>query len=122
MKVAPPGAPPPPVAATAGVKAPGPASRQPTNFKPGELDIHFNKHAGEWGAGNITKDSYLKRAIDLLGREPGGEILGHTRANGDILRYNTITNEFAIGAQDGTIRTLFKPKDGLNYWNKQVGP
>lgn len=45
----------------------------------------------------------------------------HTRANGDILRYNTRTNEFAVGAQDGTIRTLFRPKDRLNYWNKEVG-
>jgi RHS repeat-associated protein len=97
-------------------------SGRPTSFKPGELDNHFSKHAGEWGAGNITKDAYLKRAGDLLGREPGGQILGHTRTNGDILRYNTRTNEFAVGAQDGTIRTLFRPKDGLNYWNKQVGP
>ena len=91
-------------------------------FKAGQLDAHFAKHAGEWGAGNITKSGYLNRAMDLLRREPGGGILGHTRVNGDILRYNSRTNEFAIGAKDGTIRTLFRPTDGLNYWNKQVGP
>jgi len=113
---------PPQQPAEAGPRLSGPGKWRPTNFKPGELDIHFNRHAGEWGAGNITKDAYLKRAGNLLGREPGGEILGHTRANGDILRYNARTNEFAVGAQDGSIRTLFRPKDGRNYWNKQVGP
>ena len=86
------------------------------------LDSHFAKHAVEWGAGNITKAGYLRRAQSLLGKKPGGNILGHTRANGDILRYNTRTNEFAVGASDGTIRTLFRPQGGMDYWLKQVTP
>ncbi len=110
------------LAATTGPKLLGPGKWRPTSFKPGERDNHSNKHAGEWGAGNITKDAYLKRAQSIIGREPGGESLGHTRANGGILRYNRRTNEFAVGAQDGTSRMLFRPKDGLNDWNKQVGP
>ena len=57
------------------------------------------------GAQNITKDAYLKRAQSLLGGEPGGNMLAATRANGDILRYNARTNEFAVGAAEGTIRT-----------------
>lgn len=28
----------------------------------------------------------------------------------------------AVGAQDGTIRTLFRPTEGLDYWKAQVGP
>src|SRR5690606_29285829 len=71
------------------------------NFAEGQLEKHFAKHAGEWGAGNITKQGYLKRAQDLLSRQPGGDILGHTRQGGDILRYNARTNEFAVGAADG---------------------
>jgi pyocin large subunit-like protein len=31
-------------------------------------------------------------------------------------------HEFAVGAADGTIRTLFRPQDGVAYWLKQVGP
>ena len=44
-----------------------------------------------------------------------------TRANGDILFYNkaTNTNEFAVKAPDGIIRTYFKPTDGINYFNSQ---
>jgi len=105
-----------PHATRGGQKLLGPAR----NFAEGQLEKHFGKHAAEWGAGNITKDAYLKRAGDLLGREPGGNILGAARANGDILRYNIRTNEFAVGTAEGTIRTLFRPTEGLKYWLRQV--
>ena len=92
------------------------------SFKAGQLDEHFAKHAAEWGVGNITKSGYLKRAQSLLSKKPGGKILGHKRSNGDILRYNTKTNEFAVGSANGTIRTLFRPARGMEYWSKQVAP
>ena len=56
------------------------------------------------------------RAQNLLGRDVGGDILGAVRKNGDALRYNARTNEFAVGAADGTIRTLFRPQAGMDYW------
>ena len=88
------------------------------------FDSHFAKHASEWGAGNITPSGYHRRAQSLLNREVGGDILTHTRAtNGDLLlRYNARTNEFAVGQANGTIRTLFRPDDGIAYWNRQVAP
>ena len=85
-------------------------------FAQGQLDKHFAKHAAEWGAGNITKTGYLKRAQNLLGRDVGGDILGAVRKSGDVLKYNARTNEFAVGAADGTIRTLFRPQTGMDYW------
>ena len=91
-------------------------------FAKGQLDRHFAKHAAEWGAGNITKTGYLNRAQQLLGQDVGRDILGHVRANGDVLRYNVRTNEFAAGTADGTIRTLFRPSDGMSYWLQQVTP
>jgi pyocin large subunit-like protein len=97
-----------------------PAARYlPKGFAQGKLESHFAKHAAEWGAGNITKDAYLKRALKLLSSEVGGDILGKIRADGDILRYNLRTNEFAVGAADGTIRTLFRPEKGMAYWFAQ---
>jgi RHS repeat-associated protein len=90
-------------------------------FAEGELEGHFVKHAGEWGAEGITKAGYLRRAQTLLGRNAGGDILGHVRSNGDVLRYNQRTNEFAVGTADGTIRTFFRPGDGIAYWRQQVG-
>jgi hypothetical protein len=57
----------------------------------------------------------------LLSRPVGGEILGAMRPGGDMLRYNVRTNEFAVGAADGTIRTLFRPQEGIEYWFGQLG-
>jgi hypothetical protein len=88
-------------------------------FAPGDLEAHFAKHAGEWGA--IGEDSYLARARSMLSSDPGGDLLGSVRANGDVLRFNVRTGEFAVGSSDGVIRTLFRPDAGLDYWLAQVG-
>ncbi|MDC3958223.1 hypothetical protein KEG38_30470 [Polyangium jinanense] len=88
-----------------------------------KLDKHFDKHKHEWGAGNITKEGYAKRARNLLNSDPvpGGDVLGFTPREGTRFRYNVRTNEFATGKPDGTIETLFRPEvDGMAYWKAQV--
>ncbi|HBV98040.1 MAG: hypothetical protein JL50_00965 [Peptococcaceae bacterium BICA1-7] len=87
-------------------------------FRTTELfESHFAKHAGEFG--NITKEQYLKGAQNLINSKPGGDILSKVRPNGDTIFYNKATNEFAVKANDGAIRTYFKPTDGLEYFNRQ---
>jgi pyocin large subunit-like protein len=46
-------------------------------------------------------------------------LLEKSRTNSDTLFYNKATNEFAVKASDGIIRTYFKPTDGINYFNNQ---
>jgi hypothetical protein len=91
-----------------------------TSFASDKLDKHFAKHAKEWGAGNITKTSYLKRARSLLNSNVCGDIKGLTTKEGWVFRYNARTNEFATAKSDGTIETLFRPNRGMDYWNEQV--
>jgi len=107
----------PPTVAAGGVR-PAPSFRNSQFRSQAHLDDHFARHGAEWGVGNITKDGYVRRAQTLLSSTPGGNILGRTRTNGDIVRYNRRTNEFAVGASDGTIRTLFRPQDGIDYFNR----
>ncbi len=90
----------------------------PRGFRPGKLASHFRDHAHEWTPPMPNEGTYLQRAIELLSAPPGN-ILEQVRPNGDILRYNPVTNEFAVMASDGTIRTLFRPKTGITYWNNQ---
>ncbi|PWW10038.1 hypothetical protein DES37_104136 [Mangrovibacter plantisponsor] len=33
--------------------------------------------------------------------------------------YNPATNTFAVKNADGTPKTMFKPQNGLEYWEKQ---
>ncbi|WP_139489601.1 polymorphic toxin-type HINT domain-containing protein [Brevibacillus dissolubilis] len=86
---------------------------------------HFNKHVvqkQEWASlgYSLTKEGYIKRASNLLNSNVGGNILGFTNKNGFVFRYNKATNEFATAKPDGTIETLFRPDDGMNYWRDQV--
>lgn len=84
------------------------------------LRSHYIKHVVKQKEfGNITMDEYLEGARKLINSKPGGDILTKTRSNGDILFYNKSTNEFAVVTKDGVIRTYFKPKEGIKYFNKQ---
>lgn len=40
------------------------------------------------------------------------------RANGDVLRYNSSTNTFGVMDSNGNPKTFFRPKEGIDYWNK----
>lgn len=39
--------------------------------------------------------------------------------NGDVLRYDPTTNTFGVIDASGTPRTIFRPNNGMNYWNAQ---
>jgi pyocin large subunit-like protein len=40
--------------------------------------------------------------------------LEKTRTNGDIVRFNPVTNEFGVARADGVIRTYFKPDPAVH--------
>jgi pyocin large subunit-like protein len=79
------------------------------------LASHFKKHGAEFGAKSAKE--YLSQAQRFV-RSEGLETA--TRANGDRLLYNASKNEFAVVTKEGTIRTYFKPDDGLRYWQEQI--
>ena len=100
---------------------PVPGDKSKPTFKTDDLlDSHYKKHVVEQGEfGNITKDQYLKGAQDFVNSKPGGDVLTKTRTNGDNIFYNKATNEFAVTDKSGSIKTYFKPTNGLEYYNAQ---
>jgi pyocin large subunit-like protein len=62
-----------------------------------------------------TKEQYLQ-----INSKIGGNIEGFTSKDGWVFRYNKLTNEFATAKPDGIIETLFKPKNGYEYWLEQI--
>ncbi|MBP3950318.1 SAR2788 family putative toxin [Bacillus suaedae] len=83
------------------------------------LDSHYKKHVvTQKEFGNITKAQYLRKAQDLIGSE-SKNVLSKKRSNGDRVFYDKSKNEFAVLSKDGIIRTFFKPKDGIKYYNRQ---
>jgi hypothetical protein len=103
----------------------GSAPVVPTNFATEKLlDEHYNEHAG--GLGITSEGEYLQFARRLLSSPVSGPILGFTRAGraggraGDVVRFNYLTDEFAVMTKTGVIRTYFAPGEGLFYYLDQL--
>lgn len=63
-------------------------------------------------------DQFVRKAHAFVGHPPKGT-LTITRKNGDTLFYDPKANVFAVANKDGAPRTMFKPDDGMAYWQKQ---
>ena len=82
------------------------------------LDQHFAKHGREFGP--IDRAAYLRIAIELRDRPKGGKILEIVRQDGVITRFDRSTGAFLAFQRDGTIRTLFRPRQGETYFQRQA--
>ena len=81
----------------------------------------FTKHSGEWSQwGSISKNAFYNRAVKLADSPVGGSIRGFTSKQGYSFRFNSRTGEFLTTKPSGTIETFFRPKQGLDYYLKQV--
>jgi pyocin large subunit-like protein len=76
----------------------------------------FERDGDAFGA--KTRDQYVQKAHAFVGHPPKGT-LTLTRKNGDILFYDPKGNVFAVASKEGAPRTMFKPDDGMAYWEKQ---
>ncbi len=78
---------------------------------------HWNKHKSEFPEFQNAKQ-YAEGAKDFLTNPPKGTMT-KTNSRGDMLRYDPSTNTFGVLSKDGAPRTMFRPKDGMDYWNRQ---
>lgn len=77
----------------------------------------FERNGEAFGAADV--DDFVRKAHAFVESPPKGA-LTLTRANGDVLIYEPKTNVFAVATKDGAPRTMFKPDDGMAYWQAQV--
>lgn len=66
--------------------------------------------------GIVTKAQYEARALELAQSPCSDTILGYKNALGEIVRYDTVKNDFVKGNPNRNIKTLFKPRDKLTYF------
>ncbi|MCB0825642.1 MAG: hypothetical protein KDC26_05595 [Armatimonadetes bacterium] len=81
------------------------------------LDEHYEKHGSEFG--KITKDEYLRKAQQLRDTPENSVVLYFERQDHTYVKYQTKHNEFIAYNEDLTIRTFFKPNDGIEYFERQ---
>lgn len=76
-------------------------------FDPDLLEEHFYRHRADFRV--ASPEAYEARADAFMGRPLAPPVLECERGNGDILRYNEVTQEFGIMTAMGIVRTYFKP-------------
>jgi hypothetical protein len=77
---------------------------------------HFKRDGRDFGARSV--EDYVRMAHDFIARPPHGT-LTLTRSNGDRLYYDPAGNTFAVADRKGAPRTMFKPREGMAYWDQQ---
>lgn len=78
---------------------------------------HWRKHGQEFPELKDA-DAYIRAAHDFIDHPPPGTLTKQER-DGDTLFYDPKTNTFAVRARNGAPRTMFRPDDGMRYWNRQ---
>ena len=91
-----------------------------------DREDHFQNHQHEFDPPFTTVEEYETAAMAFLTTPSTSAIMEGVRRNGDIVRYDPLSNEFAICDRDGTILTYFKPtpvvhreRDNVTYFRKQ---
>ena len=70
--------------------------------------------------GITTKEQYEARALELIQMPCGNGIDGYKTKNGKICRYDTQKNDYVTGRPDKGIYTMFKPSEGLEYFERML--
>lgn len=78
---------------------------------------HFERDGADFDA--RTLEDFLGKAHAFTAKPPKGAKT-IARPNGDLLIYDEKTNTFAVVARSGAPRTMFKPRNGREYWDEQV--
>ncbi|MEK7510081.1 MAG: peptidoglycan-binding protein [Patescibacteria group bacterium] len=81
-------------------------------FDPIRLSQHFKDHGARLGVQSEVEYEWLGKMF--MNRSAGGTLLTKTRANGDIIRFDTVTEHFGIKAADGRIKTFYKPDPAIH--------
>src|SRR5439155_20762500 len=83
--------------------------------RPETLTDHFERHGGDFGAS--SEEEYSQQAQEFLVRSQQERLPTRITPRGVIRVYEPSTNTFGSYNADGTTRTFFKPRDGMDYWN-----
>ncbi len=81
-------------------------------FDPLELADHFKRHGHKFGV--KTAAEYELLADQFLGGAKSSTTLEHVRPQGDLVRYDYVTEEFGILSNNRAIRTYFKPDPAIH--------
>ena len=83
--------------------------------RPDTLRRHFDDHGSDFGS--RSSDEYAQQAANFLVDSQRRGLPTKIDSKGIIRVYDPETNTFGAFNPDGTTRTFYKPKRGIDYWN-----
>ena len=86
-------------------------------WHPANLTRHWEKHQKEFPNFKTEKE-YGDFALKFFQYPPQGTLFKRNQA-GDYLFYYQKWNVFGVTTKDGVPKTMFRPTQGINYWNRQ---
>jgi hypothetical protein len=78
---------------------------------------HWQKHGSEFRELHSEQD-YTNAAHDFVNHPPPGAETKHD-SRGNTLIYDPQSDTFAVKAPNGAPRTMFRPRNGRAYWDRQ---
>jgi pyocin large subunit-like protein len=78
---------------------------------------HWQKHGSEFRELH-SESEYIRAARAFVNHPPPGAQIKHD-SRGDTLIYDPGSNTFAVRAPNGAPRTMFRPRNGRDYWERQ---
>jgi RHS repeat-associated protein len=94
-------------------------SPEDTWGNPTTLARHYRDHGADFGA--RSAEDYANQAYEFLQRSQHEGLPTKIDGDGVIRVYDPGTNTFGAYNPDGTTRTFFTPKSGVDYWERQPG-
>lgn len=86
------------------------------DFEHSILNRHVNKHMVSLGFSST--EEYRAHAVSFANKVDRKNNISYVRPNGDTVKFNKVTGEFAIINKKGYVTTYFKPKNGISYYNE----
>ncbi len=87
---------------------------------------HFQSHGGDFNPPFTSAEDYEAAGIAFLTTALTGNMKEGLRRNGDVIRFDSSTDEFAICDRNGVLKTYYKPdpkihkqKDNTAYFRGQ---
>jgi filamentous hemagglutinin len=80
---------------------------------------HFENHAQDFGA--TSEIEYENMAIEFLNSSLDSDTLeGRRSSNSDTIRFNRVTQAFAVMRIDGVIKTFYKPNPAWHGFSSNL--
>ncbi|MBI4128312.1 MAG: hypothetical protein HY459_04590 [Parcubacteria group bacterium] len=76
---------------------------------------HFQRHGPRLGVESELEYELLAKMF--MNRPTGSTLLTKTRANGELVRFDTVTEHFGVKAPNGTIETFYKPNPAVHGYH-----